>query len=296
MEQSTGADGAPRSGGVSTTRRAPRESSCSARMAAHAPTKSRWSRPASASGTPASTTSPATTSRACRPPNPPSSTTESGREPANPASTVWARTGLTRKHLLPRFQGLGDARACHCSLLTWKRSTRFLLWSVPAGCPSLGPSLGLVFSFASFLRCNEYSWQRKPGILSAGSGLKKHLMLFKHHQLAVLNAPFPSPPFPFPNQPLSNHQSPSKNVSSQNTSIKGFSRNFRGNSLAARGERPLKARQTLWHFTSEISPVALYSLSVKLYPACRPRLEWNASNAWQQLISKADYLFFNVVI
>lgn len=87
MEQSTGAEGAPRSGGVSMTKRAPRESSCSAKMAARAPTKSQWSPPASARDTHGSTMSPVITSRACRLPSQPH-ITESGKDPANPASTA----------------------------------------------------------------------------------------------------------------------------------------------------------------------------------------------------------------
>lgn len=91
MERSTGAGGAPRSGGVSMTKHVPRESSCSAKMAAHAPIRSPWSLPASARGTLGSTMSPVITSRACRLPSQPS-ITERGKEPANPASTAWVRT------------------------------------------------------------------------------------------------------------------------------------------------------------------------------------------------------------
>lgn len=113
MEQSTGAGGAPRSGDVSMTKHVPRESSCSAKMAARAPTKSPWSPPASARGTLGSTMSPVITSRACRLLSQPS-ITESGKEPANPASTAWVRTqtlktGLTGNHLLYRFDCLEDS-------------------------------------------------------------------------------------------------------------------------------------------------------------------------------------------
>lgn len=152
MEPSTGAGGAPRNGGVSMTKRVPRESSCSAKMGAHAPTRSQWSPPASARGTLDSTTSPVTTLRACRLPSPPS-TTESGKEPANPASTAWVRTQtlptrLTRNHLLYRFDCLEDSSLP--LLFCYLKIYAFCFDQTHQAVLSIRTFFGVAFPFQSF--------------------------------------------------------------------------------------------------------------------------------------------------
>lgn len=210
MEQSTGVGGALRSGGVSMTRHVPRESSCSAKMAARAPTKSQWSPPASARGTLGSTMSPVTTSRACRLQSQPS-ITDSGKEPANPASTAWVRTqtlktGLTSNHPLYRFDCLGDSSLP--LLFSYLKIYAFFFVQTQQAV------LSIRTSFSSFLRCthicesNLHLNSTHPVVLILRGSWKTgdaiyitESLLFKTEKGFSVTLYFPNHPTPFPPPP-----------------------------------------------------------------------------------------------
>lgn len=202
------------------TKRAPRESSCSAKMAARAPTKSPWSLPASARGTLGSTMSPVITLRACRLPSQ-RSITENGKESANPASRAGVRTQtlktrLASNHLLYRSDRLEDSSLP--LLFSYLKIYAFCFDQTHQAVLSIRTFSGNSFSFSSFsrfmhiLECNSHLNSMRPvGLIPCGSrktGDSLHITeswLFKAEKgfSVIFHSPLHPSPHTVPNKTLS---------------------------------------------------------------------------------------------